>query len=397
MLLTRSQNFQREALWRSLQDYKRRAAQSQEQLDRLKRSSQYHDDHLRLIDIWWDQVIDEVNVATRVQPSQVSPRPKLEEHFLDTESEFVQHIEEKRRGIINSIKCAVQSIRRDNGELVTDSDLEAQNQVLSARLKLAESSVRTLQFEKEEREPKIAELQERLASSQRKIDRQKSITLARIEQQARRAPSSPQSAIKVEEDTKDVLSKSLDPTKLLTNGHASSEHMSLKAANQKLVIELGELQSQLSEANTRVTNLTQQVNFPQISDIEKSVAYQTLRKSNEQLRGMNEYLESTRNIALEEASNLKAERSSFQETLLSEHNSHLEEVVANLTRTEQDLARVRSARDDLHSSLQLRKSQDDAKSTSAREISELADTQAVSRVHGGTVIYVLTCRHVYQH
>ena len=41
-----------------MQDYKRRASIAQEQLDHLIQKVAYHDDHLRIVDLWWDQVCE---------------------------------------------------------------------------------------------------------------------------------------------------------------------------------------------------------------------------------------------------------------------------------------------------------------------------------------------------
>ena len=50
------QRFQKEAIWRQMQEYKREAKTLESQLSDLTKRSMYHDDHLRTIDAWFSEV-----------------------------------------------------------------------------------------------------------------------------------------------------------------------------------------------------------------------------------------------------------------------------------------------------------------------------------------------------
>ena len=52
------QKFQKEAIYRQMQEYKREKTSFETQLIDLRKRSAYHDDHLRAIDAWFDQVRD---------------------------------------------------------------------------------------------------------------------------------------------------------------------------------------------------------------------------------------------------------------------------------------------------------------------------------------------------
>jgi hypothetical protein len=43
-----------------MQEYSRKAALVESRLEVLHERSMHHDDHLRLIDLWWRQLLDEV-------------------------------------------------------------------------------------------------------------------------------------------------------------------------------------------------------------------------------------------------------------------------------------------------------------------------------------------------
>lgn len=56
LTMLRVQAFQKDAILRQMREYKREKATIESQLNEIENRSQYHDDHLRTIDIWFDQV-----------------------------------------------------------------------------------------------------------------------------------------------------------------------------------------------------------------------------------------------------------------------------------------------------------------------------------------------------
>ena len=50
------QQYQKEAIWRQMQEYKREKNTLEDRLSEMKERSVFHDDHLRIIDAWWKQV-----------------------------------------------------------------------------------------------------------------------------------------------------------------------------------------------------------------------------------------------------------------------------------------------------------------------------------------------------
>lgn len=65
------QLYQKDAIMRQMKDYKRQSKGFEEQVIDLQKKCRYHDDHLRTIDAWFAQLLDEVRVLT----SQILPTP----------------------------------------------------------------------------------------------------------------------------------------------------------------------------------------------------------------------------------------------------------------------------------------------------------------------------------
>jgi E3 ubiquitin-protein ligase BRE1 len=51
-----TQAFQKDAILRQMREFKREKQTVEAQLNKLEERSRYHDDHLRTIDAWFDQV-----------------------------------------------------------------------------------------------------------------------------------------------------------------------------------------------------------------------------------------------------------------------------------------------------------------------------------------------------
>jgi hypothetical protein len=50
------QKYQKDAIYRQMLEYKREKATLESQLKDVQKRSSDHDDHLRVIDVWWSQV-----------------------------------------------------------------------------------------------------------------------------------------------------------------------------------------------------------------------------------------------------------------------------------------------------------------------------------------------------
>lgn len=68
-----TQDYQKDALIRQLKEYKRVKRDAEEQLAELQRKARYHDDHLRILDAWWSQLLDEIRL--RIGDELPTPPP----------------------------------------------------------------------------------------------------------------------------------------------------------------------------------------------------------------------------------------------------------------------------------------------------------------------------------
>jgi E3 ubiquitin-protein ligase BRE1 len=65
------QDFQKDAILRQMKEYKRQKKDAEDQYSELQKKTRWHDDHLRTIDAWFAQLLDEV----RVIAAEMLPTP----------------------------------------------------------------------------------------------------------------------------------------------------------------------------------------------------------------------------------------------------------------------------------------------------------------------------------
>ena len=61
------QSYQKDAILRQMKEYKRQKNHFEEQVRELQDKVQYHDDHIRTIDAWFAQTLDEIRVLVGQQ------------------------------------------------------------------------------------------------------------------------------------------------------------------------------------------------------------------------------------------------------------------------------------------------------------------------------------------
>lgn len=56
------QEYTKDAIYRQMQEYKRSCSAMETRLEELQRRGAHHDDHLRVVDAWWIQLLQEMTL-----------------------------------------------------------------------------------------------------------------------------------------------------------------------------------------------------------------------------------------------------------------------------------------------------------------------------------------------
>jgi len=309
--------------------------------------------------------------------------------LLDTK-EFEEHIARHRQQILQTVASLTQQLSASNR---TDSETQNALKQALAKNNALLADIKRLTAEKDDRDERLTDTMMRLLSLEKKLDRNKSITLAKIEAQAlhQRAAedSQEQEAVENGDTPSRPLSRVIFPALLflryrltvqvnnVNTAELEATNNVQRAALTTLKEECATVLREKSELLQQLSHLTTKVASPIREDIQQSDSYKSLQAQIEHLSTEIARLESTNEKLQEENSTLVSERTKFKEDLIAEHKVAMDEANNQILRIDRDLTRVRGVRDELHFEIQNRKAREDETLQSAREISEIADSREV--------------------
>ncbi|KAF7558854.1 hypothetical protein G7046_g5289 [Stylonectria norvegica] len=353
------ESYTKGAIYRQMQEYSRKAATAESRLEELHKRSVHHDDHLRIIDAWWRQVLEEVELLAE---SNVSALPlntgmnnfpaagtmsdfEPDPPYLSGVSfkdlhDFQKHLQEKGKAIKSKAEALLGRLAAQRGEMNPDAlALEKKIASLLAAQKEYLFKLDRLSSEKEQLSEQLNAATLRYFKAEKKLDRAKSSQVQKLEQQAFANATRPNAT------SGDATSEGAE-----VNGNPSEmllkyEEATAAATKQKeqldtILAEIKTLQDENSSLKARRESLTDE-------DFIRTDVFKQFKSQNEDLIKRINNLESTNKQLREEAEKLQAERSSFRARLEDNASQITQDLEAEIMTRDQDLARVRSARDEI--------------------------------------------------
>lgn len=368
-------------------EYKRERNMLETRVEELEKKSTYHDDHLRVIDAWWDQLLDEVRLLTN-QPDHTGSgytngaSSEFPSSLLfDDVATFSGHLKEKQTHITASLNALFKSLKSaspDHGKSEKVDALQTRLSSLLASEKAHKVEITRLMKEKEDANARLTEATIKYMTAEKKVDRLKSQTLAKIERQAM-FHSNTGPDVKKEGGTSDEQSaKDHEISAKVAEGNVADAEQARKEAQAiacKQKEELQQLQTDNTRLSEKVTTFT--IKFGRLSeeDIASCDAYKNLKVKLEDLATRYNHIEALNKELSERSEKLEAERTIYKDTILAEQQVVISDMQLQLSKTEQDLARVRAGRDELIQDQTQRKSREDQRLAAVKELNELAETR----------------------
>jgi len=220
---------------------------------------------------------------------------------------------------------------------------------------------------------------ERYMRAEKKLDRAKSTQVLKLERQAIMGGNGEASSPTTAKKSATPIRKDSEVNGDSENGAAGAE--AEVAAKEALAIaEVQRVQAkQLEEDNERLTNQLSAARTQHASLVDDDYAGTSLFKTfkaqyEDVIKRVND-LEVTNVQLREEAQRLQAERTSYRIQIDEDNRSQSNDTEAQIARAETDLVRIRSVRDELISELNIRKSAEENRRTSADQARELAEAR----------------------
>ncbi|KAF2474079.1 E3 ubiquitin-protein ligase-like protein bre1 [Lindgomyces ingoldianus] len=337
------ESFQKDAILRQMREYKREKGILESQIADMEKQSRYHDDHLRIIDAWFDQMLDAIKIMVEGQlptpPQSGNPAPFPASLLYEDSVNFSKHLSSRSEKIKATLSNFFTKFPPTSPQL---ADIQQQ---LSKQLAKEKEHICELQrviTEKEQMSERFHMATQRYMLAEKKIDRIKSAQVQKLEKQAiaTSVKEEPSSASNGAEAVNGVLS-----------GAASEE---VETARNEAVAEAARRREQLEQLEAENKKLTEQVTSLNVKlaglsddDYAKTDLFKALKSQHEDVIKRINNLEATNIQLREEAQKYQAERTAYRMQIDEEARATLGETEGNLVKAEADLTRIRNSRDDL--------------------------------------------------
>jgi E3 ubiquitin-protein ligase BRE1 len=282
---------------------------------------------------------------------------------------FEQHLKSRSDDIRDIISRLVAKSPTSPPEV---SDLQSQLARKLAEEKATLAELSKVLSEKQQLEESLEEASLRYMVAEKKLDRARSLTVAKLEKQyilgAQRPGGDSASGNRDEPPATNGATPTGERTPDSDETYSKLAAISEKQKEQiqKLEAENANLLSQITEISIKKTKLTD-------DDYAHTDLFKLLRSQYDDVVKRVNDLEAVNVQLREEAAKLRSERTAYRNQVDEETQIVLAEKEAQLMKTENDLARIRNTRDELLADQQMRKSAQEQERTATLKIQELAD------------------------
>ncbi|KAK4099054.1 BRE1-domain-containing protein [Parathielavia hyrcaniae] len=363
------EEYQKGAIYRQMLEYKREKINMESRVQELEKSSTHHDEHIRIVDAWVLQLLQEIELlvegAISVPPADLSPGSSLA--FKDSK-DFQRHLGDKGKAFTSKTDALLKRLANARGEVKPEvAQLESQVKSLLAQQKELLVKVDRLESQKASLSEQYDKATLKVIKAERKLDRAKSAQVQKLEQQAL-AGATAHSASKDDNGSSSGAA----------NGDSEALRMQYQEAMAVVAKQKQQLDAALSENKTLTEeNSTFKIKKEAVTDEEyaRTEVFKQFKAQNEDLIKRINHLEATNKQLREEAEKLRGERTEWKTKLEAEAQVVTLELEDQLQQKDQDLTRIRSARDELLAEVAMRKASQEQEKTAIAQMRELVEAQ----------------------
>lgn len=382
-----AQEYQKGAIYRQMLEYKREKINLESRVQELEKSSTDHDDHIRIVDAWVLQVC-RTSTASRGNPtnnakllqevellaegaisshSSVDLAPGSALSFKDSK-DFQRHLGDKGKAFKSKTDALLKRLAGARGEVKPEvAQLESQVKSLLAQHKELIVKVDRLEAQNASLSEQYDKATLKVIKAERKLDRARSAQVQKLEQQALAGATAPPPS----NDENGAGSS-------VANGDSDALRVQYQEAMAVVAKQKQQLEAALSE-NKALTeeNSTFKIKKEAISDEEyaRTEVFKQFKAQSEDLIKRINHLEATNKQLREEAEKLRAERTEWRSKLEAEAQTVTLELEDQIQQKDQDLTRIRSARDELLAEVAMRKASQEQEKTALSQMKELVEAK----------------------
>lgn len=366
-------------------EYKREKTNLEARLQELEKSSVEHDDHIRIIDGWMLQLLQEIqllvdsSIATPGSSGTIlvrilrngsdltllDPFSKSALSFKESK-DFQRHLSEKSKALKVKVEGIFARLESARGNVKPEvAELESQVKSLLANEKDLQLKLDRVESENTSLSEQLDRATLKSLKAERKLDRLRSAQVQKLEQQALAGAT-----------TRSGNEENGTPSA------SESDNSELRIRYEENVAAMAKQKEQLDAALAEIKtlqeeNTTFKTKRDSISDEDyaRTEVFKQFKLQNEDLIKRINHLQATNKELREEAERLHADRTSFEVKVVNETNALTSELEEQIQQKDHDLTRIRSARDELTAELAMRKASEAQERTAIVHMKELVEAQ----------------------
>lgn len=350
-----------------MNEYKREKNTLKSELEEIRKKTRHHDDHIRAIDAWFKQLLDEVKTMSSGDDDEDMELSTLPTSLLfEDQPHLEQHITKRTKEIRTILSRLLSQSKSFAPDVI---ELQKRISELQAEEKSHLIELETLRAENANIELRLETATERYVVAEKKVERAKSVTVAKLEKQLKGGMKGSDDGVKKEELTNGLAETGEDYTRLETEHNkvlAASEV--LKEQVEKLQQETTKLQSEVTASNAKSATLSDE-------DYSKTDLFKQFKAQHEDVIKKLNDVDARCAQLKDENRMLLQERTSYQNKLDDETRVTVAEKDTQLGQVEKDLVRIRAERDDLQAKLSMEKSKNEEKMEAIFKVRELCEAQ----------------------
>jgi len=366
------ETFQKDAIIRQMREYKREKERLESQLSELEKSSKHYQDHLLIIDAWFGQMIDEIRILVSditTLGSENNDTALFPESLVFSDSEHFQtHLASRTQKIKDALSSLFARLPPSAPEV---AQLQQKLSSLLAKEREHIVDLQRVTSEKDQLQERLETASYRYMVAEKKLDRAQSAAVAKWERQATQSTKAP-----ADDSTRDTPKDEVNGVE--SSAGSEGREVALKealAASAKRQEQLEQLEAENKKLTAEVTTLNTRLSGLSDDDYAKSDLFKAIKTQYEDVIKRINHLEATNVMLREEAQKLHAERTAYRMQMDEESRSAIAEVEGQLAKAEIDLARIRTARDDLQAENSILKATQNEQKASFEQIKELASAK----------------------
>jgi E3 ubiquitin-protein ligase BRE1 len=278
---------------------------------------------------------------------------------------FAKHLKSRK----TEIETAIKDILKGDEKQPDITEFQERLAKLLASEKNYANELEKLRLEKEQTEERLETASMRYMVAEKKLDRAKSITVAKLEKQALATGASDTGGGGTNDNAKNDPSKATVDSEVLIA--AETKLKEAIAVSSKQAEQLEELGKENQKLTVQMTELKLKTSQHTDEDYAHTELFKQAKKQLEDLVNRINGLEAINGELRREAKKLQAERAAYRTEVDAELHASITEKEMHLTKAEGDLARIRAARDELYAELQVRKQAQDQEKASLEQLKQL--------------------------